>query len=294
MKIDDKSLKSFIGLESTQPFECKSFGMVNSLVPDTIAFIDSEKFISPLEENSNITVVFTTKELASKIRSKLLILSDDPRYEYYLYYNQVAEANYFKTPSVISPSAEIHPTAVIAPYNVTIGEEVYIGPNVNVLPDVEIAEECIINSGVSIGNSGYEFKRTSRGILPVFHDGKVVIGKRTRIGANSAIDKGFSYRITKIGEDVKIDNLVYIAHGCHIGSGSFLVGHAMISGSTTVGKNVWVGPGAILSSSIIVGDGAYITIGSIVTRDVLPGERVTGNFAIPHDKFINNLKYIRE
>ena len=33
-----------------------------------------------------------------------------------------------------------------------------------------------------------------------------------------------------------------------------------------------------------------VTIGSVVTLEAIPGQRVTGNFPIPHDKFIANLK----
>jgi len=289
-KINEQSLKKYTGLDALQAFSCDFFGMSATNNPNTIAFADTEKFIDQINSNSNITVVITNELLCGKLKDKVVILCEDPRYSYYQFSNGIGETNYITFPSQISPSAQIHHRAFVSEHNVIIGDNTIVGPNTSILADVEIGSDCVINSGVSLGNSGYEFKRTSKGILPVFHDGKVIIKNRVRVGANTAIDKGFSFRHTIIEDDVKIDDLVYIAHGGQIGEGTFLVGHVMISGSTTVGKNVWVGPGAILSSSITIGDHAFISLGSIVNRNVGPGEHVTGNFAIEHKKFIENLK----
>ena len=40
-------------------------------------------------------------------------------------------------------------------------------------------------------------------------------------------------------------------------------------------------------------DGGNVTLGSVVTRTVEAGERVTGNFALPHERFIRFIKSIR-
>ncbi len=67
----------------------------------------------------------------------------------------------------------------------------------------------------------------------------------------------------------------------------------MVAGSAKIGDDVWIGPSASVSSGVEIGDGASITLGSVVTKNVAPGQRVTGNFAIDHDKFIAFLKTIR-
>ena len=41
-----------------------------------------------------------------------------------------------------------------------------------------------------------------------------------------------------------------------------------------------------------IGKNCKISIGSVVTRDVEDGAQVSGNFAIEHSKFIDNLKLI--
>jgi UDP-3-O-[3-hydroxymyristoyl] glucosamine N-acyltransferase len=165
-----------------------------------------------------------------------------------------------------------------------------VGPNATILPDVVIGNNCYIKSGAVVGSEGFELKRTTQGILNVLHDGKVIIGNDVKVGANSAIHKGFSFRHTVIADDVKIDDLVYIAHAVHIGKGCFLIGNSMISGSTTLKENIWVGPGVTVSSGLIIESNAFLTIGSVVTRNVGKDEKVTGNFAIPHDKFLEDLK----
>ena len=57
-----------------------------------------------------------------------------------------------------------------------------------------------------------------------------------------------------------------------------------------VGDHVWLGFGATLRNGLIIGEGSRVNMGSVVTKNVLPGESVTGNFAIEHDKFMENLK----
>ncbi len=289
-KINHISLKKYTNLVSPTEFNCDNFGMSNTENPNTIAFADADRFIEAINNNVNITVVICTNDLADKIKNKLVILSEDARYYYYTFLNGLVESNYVKKKSQISPSAIIHPTAYVSEYNVVIGQNAYIGPNANILADTEIGNNVYIKAGAVIGSEGFELKRTSKGILNVLHDGKVIVGDNVKIGANTAIHKGFSFRHTIISDNVKIDDLVYIAHGVHIGEGCFLIGNSMISGGTTLKENVWVGPGVTVSNGLIIEKNAYLTIGSVVTQNVAHNEKVTGNFAIPHGKFIKNLK----
>jgi len=289
-KIDQVSLKKHTSLNSEKEFECSYFGMSNAINPNTIAFVDTERFIDEINNNLNITVLLCTNYLKEQCKNKITITCDDPRYYYYTFLNKIVESNYVKTPSVISPTAIIHPRAYICEHNVVIGNNTYIGPNATVLADVEIGNDCYVKSGAVIGSEGFELKRTTKGIVNVLHDGKVIIGNNVKVGANCAIHKGFSFRHTIISDEVKIDDLVYIAHGVHIGKGCFLIGNSMISGSTTLKENIWVGPGVTVSNGLIIEKNAYLTIGSVVTQDVEENQKVTGNFAISHAKFIQKLK----
>ncbi len=293
VSINDRSLRELTGVSVDTPFECDTFGAAQSERPATLGYLDTERFASALNANPNVTTVFTTEALAPRLVGKVVVVCEEPRDLFYRFQNQVGEANYVTRPSVVSPTARVHPRAFVSEHNVVIGDHVSVGPNANILADVTLGAGCVIGAGATLGGSGYEFKRTSRGILAVFHGGEVRLGANVRVGVNCAIDKGFSYRHTVLMDDVKLDDLVYVAHGVHIGPGSFLAGHVAVSGSTSIGANVWIGPGAIVSSRIRVGDGAFITLGSVVTRDVAPAEKVTGNFALPHDVFLEHLRRVR-
>ena len=93
-----------------------------------------------------------------------------------------------------------------------------------------------------------------------------------------------------MGDYCKIDNLVHIAHGVKIGNNTMVVANVGIGGRTVVGEGAWVGFAATVTNGITVGDKARANIGSVVTKSIPINGNVTGNFAIDHSRFIQNLK----
>ena len=69
-----------------------------------------------------------------------------------------------------------------------------------------------------------------------------------------------------------------------------IVAQVGIGGRTVVGNHVWLGFGATVRNGLVIEDMARVNMGSVVTKNVLAGESVTGNFAIPHERFMENLK----
>ena len=186
----------------------------------------------------------------------------------------------------------IAPTAAIS-YGVKIGRGTVVHEHVTIYPNARIGKNVIIHAGTVIGSDGFGFKRNETGRLEKFPQiGGVVIGDDVECGANCTIDRA-ALGYTVIGDGTKLDNLVHIAHGVRIGKRCLLAACVMVAGGVKIGDDVWVGPSAAISSELTIGDGAYITIGSVVTKDVAPGQKVTGNFAIDHDRFIAHLKEIR-
>lgn len=59
-----------------------------------------------------------------------------------------------------------------------------------------------------------------------------------------------------------------------------------------IGDNVWLGFGATIRNGLHIGNCARINMGSVVTKNIQNYGNVTGNFAIPHKDFIENLKKI--
>lgn len=255
-----------------------------------LTFLSDAKYLNHVNGNSDIKAVFLEKNQDLKLRDDIVaIYVDDPKWYFFSLLNYLA-TNRKREKTRIESSAVIHPSAVISDIGVVIGERVVVEPNVTIYPDVIIEDDVIVRAGAVLGVDGFEHKRTSRGIVSVAHDGYVLIKRAAEIGVNSNIVKGFSYRDTIVGEETKIDALVHYAHGVQTGYGCMVVASAMIAGHVTIGNNVWIGPNASISNRLIIGDDAFITFGSVVVKDVPTGQKVTGNFAIPHTRFIRNLK----
>ena len=294
MKELTNKIIEYFNLED-ENYNISSLGLVDSKIEGTITFVDDEKYIKEAVSNDDVNAIIITKNLYQEYcdkTDKKLIISDDPRYDFYSIQNELAVENFKNNrfESEVHESAEIHETSFVAKYNVKISKNVTIEPNVTILENVIIGEGTHVSAGTVIGAEGFEHKRTSKGILSVKHDGKVIIGKKVFIGALNGISKGFSFQHTVIDDETKTDNLVHIAHGVHVGKRCFLPASCVLSGSVTLGDDVWVGPNATVSSQINVANQAYITLGSVVTRDVERGKHVTGNFAIDHKQYLKVLK----
>jgi UDP-3-O-[3-hydroxymyristoyl] glucosamine N-acyltransferase len=292
MNLDGRLIQQVTDCAVPSAVNCSRFGLVTADEPDTLSFVDEERYVAQLTANPNITAAFITPELASRVGDSHVvpIVCEDPRYAYFSLYNHVAEASYESWPSRIDPSAQIHPRAYVAENNVIIGPNCVVQPNVTILPDVEMGEGCLIRAGAVLGSAGYEHKRTRRGILTMVHDGKAILGSDVEIGSNASVQKGLRSRHTVVGDSTRAGDLVLIAHAVQIGRRCFLPASVMISGSVTIGDDAWIGPASMISNQINIGDGAFVTIGSVVTRDVPAGARVTGNFAVPHEQFLAALK----
>ncbi|MBF0312121.1 MAG: UDP-3-O-(3-hydroxymyristoyl) glucosamine N-acyltransferase [Oligoflexia bacterium] len=293
MNINNKLLEKVLGYKTKIKISCDGLGLSSDQNrKNLLGFLDSNAFQMQLKNNSSIIAVFVTEQLKGLVDlgGKTLLSCEDPRHSYYTLHNYIGKKSYIKKKSVIHRSSKISKKASISNYNVEIGKGVEIEPNATILPDVVIGDNCIIRAGAVLGTVGFEHKRTSKGILSVFHDGKVILYENVEVGANSCIDKGFSFRHTIVGEGTKIDDLVYVAHSVHIGSNCLIVANATIMGSVEIKDNVWIGPSSTIAPQVTIENGGYITLGSVVTKNVLENQCVTGNFAIPHDKFIAHLK----
>ena len=275
--------------------EFEVLGIVASKTDKKICtFIDDEKFIKEL--NDNVTMVITTKELCNKISNKQrgIYISNNPRIEFFLLHNELCNnTNYIrkKFKTKIGKNCIISENAYIAKENVIIGNNVIIEEFVSIKNDVIIGDNTIIRTGTVIGSSGFEFKKINQTIIPVKHVGGVVIGKNVEIKCNTTIDKAiYPWDNTEIGDYTKIDNLNHIGHACKIGSCVMMPAGSVIGGRTVVKDNAWIGIGSIIRNGITIGENARSNMGAVVTKNVGDNENVTGNFAISHDKFINNIK----
>lgn len=208
----------------------------------------------------------------------------------------------FVDKKLIHPSAEIGEGTRIAPNayvgeNVKIGKNCIIGPSASIMGGCVIGDNCIINpsavisfaimgsncivhNGAKIGQDGFGFAHDSGINHKIIQLGIVEIGNSVEIGANSCIDRG-AIENTVIGNDVKIDNLVQIAHNVMIGRGTVIAGCAAIAGSARVGQFVQIGGGSNVAGHISIGDGVRIAGMSGVMRDIAPMQIVAGIPSLP-------------
>lgn len=294
MKITNDVVYKATQCQFEQNFDYDNVGLlvINVENQKLLSFIEDVKYISSLNDNKSIKGVFCTQEIVDtqQVRSDIeLIIVDEPKWFFFSIVDYLGK-NRTREVTQIDKSTQISPAAYISPVGVVIGKNCIIEPNVTILQDVVIGDNVTIRAGVVIGVDGYEHKHTSRGVLSVTHDGQVIIGNDVEIGVNSNIAKGFSYRPTIVGNSTKIDALVHYAHGVQCGEECLIVANAMIGGNVDIGNKVWIGPSAVITNRIVLEDECFITLGSVVTRRVQKGETVTGNFAIPHAKFLSNLK----
>jgi UDP-3-O-[3-hydroxymyristoyl] glucosamine N-acyltransferase len=206
--------------------------------------------------------------------------------------------------AVIAADAQVHASASIGPYvviesaaqvgaGVCIGAHCFIGarsivaeggwlaPRVTLYHDVRIGKRVVIHSGTVIGADGFGFAKEAGAWQKIAQIGGVLIGDDVDIGAGTTIDRG-ALADTIIGDGVKLDNLIMIAHNAQVGDHTAMAGGAGISGSSKVGKHCVIAGRAGLVGHIEVCDNVLITAMSMITRSITePGSYSSGTVMQP-------------
>lgn len=213
---------------------------------------------------------------------------------------------------VVGEHSSVDPSATLGPY-VVIGENTRIGPHVHihagaVLGDrvsiaqgvtihsrvtiedgTEIGEGSIIFSGAVLGSDGFGYVNHRKTWEKIPQVGRVIIGKQVEIGANTAIDRG-AIDDTVIGDGVKIDNLVQVAHNVKIGEHTIIAGCTVIAGSVRLGRHCMIGGAVVINNHVEICDGAIITGTAVVLASVeTPGVYSSGIPAQPHRQWFKIL-----
>lgn len=273
-----------------------SLGFVSYTTDALLVFIESEEYLAELARNPKITAVITSEALADKIPASMaLAISAQPRADFYAIHSGLAATDFYwpSFDSTIAASAKVHPRAYVAEKNVRIGERCVIEPNVTILERVILGDDVIVRAGTVLGSEGAQFIYAGGGLIGVKHAGGVRIGNRVEIQALCTVDVAMFGGFTEVGDDCKFDDHVHVAHNVRLGKRNRLLANAMLAGSITSGDDVWFGPSCSIADGVTVGDRASITIGSVVTRDLPADAKVSGNFAIDHQRFIAHIKAIR-
>jgi len=181
--------------------------------------------------------------------------------------------------AVIGAGACIGPNCVVGA-DAVIGEDSRLVASVTICAGVRLGARVLIHPGAVIGADGFGLAREPEGWIKVPQVGSVVIGDDVEVGANTTIDRG-AIDDTVIGDGVKLDNQVQVAHNVHIGAHTVVAGCAGISGSTRIGRNCMIAGAVGIAGHLEIVDGVVITGLTMVSRSI--GKPGVYSGALPMD-----------
>lgn len=254
------------------------------------------------------------------------ILCDEPYFAYALVAQWFAHQHQQRLPKGIHPTAQIHPSAVIGdgvhigPYAVieahtviesgvrleagvyvgqdsTIGADTQLYPNVTLYRATRIGQRCIIHSGAVLGADGFGFAphpQKKGHWSKIAQLGNVQIGDDVEIGANTTIDRG-ALDATVIGDGVKLDNQIMVAHNVEIGAHTAIAACVGIAGSTKIGQRCIIGGAAMISGHLEIADDVQVSGGTAITASIRQAERYTGVYPfLEHKQWQRNAAVISQ
>ncbi|RBW50071.1 UDP-3-O-(3-hydroxymyristoyl)glucosamine N-acyltransferase [Marinobacter sp. F3R11] len=213
--------------------------------------------------------------------------------------------------ATIAATASIGPNAVIEA-DAVIGDQVVIGagsvigarasigagsvirPRVTLAHDVVIGQRCHILSGAVIGSDGFGFANEKGQWHRIAQLGRVILGDDVEVGANTTIDRG-ALDDTVIGNGVKLDNLIQIAHNVRIGDHSAMAAMVGIAGSTKIGNHCVFGGASGVAGHLEIADQVHLTGMTLVTGDIRePGVYSSGTSADKNRQWRKNAVRFRQ
>ena len=139
-----------------------------------------------------------------------------------------------------------------------------------------MGNNCILQSGVTIGSNGFSFDRDFNGELKQFPQSKgVKIGNNVDIGANSTLERGI-LSDTIIGDGTKIDTLVVIGHNSIIGKKCQITACTILGGSVSIGDMCFIGLNSTIKNNLKIGNNVIVAAGAVVIKNVEDNDIVGG------------------
>ena len=238
-----------------------------------------ESFSTLLDYYKKVTVERTGVSSSAEIHESVKIYSN----------SYIGSMTLIEKDSKISKNVKIFPHVYIGP-NVNIGEGAIIFAGAKIMEDTIIGKNCVIHSGAVIGSDGFGFAPQENGAYKkITHTGRVILGENVDVGANSTIDKA-TLGDTLIGDGVKLDNQIQIAHNVEIGSNTVIAGQTGIAGSAKIGKNCVIGGQVGIVGHITIGDNVKVQGQSGIISDVETNSIIQGTPAFSYNSY--NKSYV--
>ncbi|MBT4836457.1 MAG: UDP-3-O-(3-hydroxymyristoyl)glucosamine N-acyltransferase [Methylococcales bacterium] len=292
IKLED--LAKEVGAEVVGNGDCEiqSVATLISAQSGQISFLANKQYRKYLKD-TQASAVIISKEFVDDCPCNAVVSSDP-----YVCYAKIAtllNPKEIKTPgihssAVIFDNTSIDPTAligagVVIEDGVNIGANVIIGPgcvikenciigddshlmaNITVYDGCVIGQRAVIQPGAVIGGDGFGLAMDNGQWIKVPQLGIVRIGDDVEVGSNTTIDRG-ALEDTIIGDGVKLDNMVMIAHNVKVGAHSAMAACSGISGSTEMGKYCTVAGGAGFAGHLKIADQVHVTAMSMITKSI--------------------------
>jgi UDP-3-O-[3-hydroxymyristoyl] glucosamine N-acyltransferase len=268
---------------------------LRSARPDQVSFLANAKYEPDARASRAAAILVSPKDAPRFSFTRIVVESPSAAF---------GKISALFAPAPIRDEPGIHPSAVVAPdavigegvsiqahaviaagvrigartvvgANCFIGGQTTIGDDTRLYPLVTVRERSvigarvIIHSGAVIGSDGfgYNFDPKTGRHVKIAHTGHVQIDDDAEIGANTTIDRG-RFGKTHIGEGVKIDNLVQIAHNARLGDHVVMAGQSGVGGSSSVGNRVSIGGQVAVADHFSVGDDVILAGRTGVMSDI--------------------------
>ncbi|MCK2149862.1 UDP-3-O-(3-hydroxymyristoyl)glucosamine N-acyltransferase [Marinobacter alexandrii] len=306
-------------LRGDSDLEVTGLATLQAATPGQISFLANPSYAKYLA-NTQASAVIMSPATAGDSETNVLLL-DNPylgyaRLSHWFDPEPVAKPGIHPT-AVVDPDARVAETASVGPNavieaGVVVGEQAVIGagsvigaraqigastvirPRVTLAHDVVLGQRCHILSGAVIGSDGFGFANEKGVWQRIAQLGRVVLGNDVEVGANTTIDRG-ALDDTVIGDGVKLDNLIQIAHNVQIGDHSAMAAMVGIAGSTRIGRHCVFGGASGVAGHLEIADQVHLTGMTLVTGDIRePGVYSSGTSADTNRQWRKNAVRFRQ
>lgn len=302
-----KSEKAITGLQTLE-----------TAAADQISFLANKRYLKFLQKTNAAAVIIHEKFLDECPVPALVM--DNPYLGYAIlsqYFANKALQPGVHPSAVIEEDAVISASATIGP-NVVVGSKTVIADNVVIAANTVIGDDCIIGAssqlaanvslynGVSIGqrtlihsaavigSDGFGFAPAGGKWHKIAQLGSVIIGDDVEVGAGTTIDRG-ALGDTIIGNGVKLDNQIQIAHNVKVGDDCAFAGCVGVAGSSRIGKRCTLAGGVVVAGHLELVDDVHVTAMGLVTKSInTPGIYSSGTGMQENKQWKRNVVRFRQ
>jgi UDP-3-O-[3-hydroxymyristoyl] glucosamine N-acyltransferase len=288
--------------------------------PQHIAFMSGPKYRKALDQSQAGVVIVSPADGAGLERPHIGVRNPS------LYFARVAQllnpeprfVPGIQPGAMVAPDAVIDPSAHIAA-GAVIGARVRIGASsvigagsvvgddcvigtatrlharVTLYARCVIGDRCVLHSGSVIGADGFGFAREADASwVKIPQIGRVLIGNDVEVGANTTIDRG-ALDDTVIGNGVKLDNLIQIAHNVRIGEHTAMAACTGVAGSTHIGRRCMIGGSVNIMGHSEIADDVIVSAVTFVSKSITDAGVYTGSLpSMEHREWSRNFARIRQ